>query len=387
MRFIAEQQAVVREDATYADASTPAGSRAWNNSASVELSASGTAANWNVAMLGTSLRGVPAIQWWKTIDPSVTETMADVPGEGRFIVSSRATSLGGSPGVWRYEYAVLNMNSDRCAGSFSVPGAAGASNAEFHGVLYRGGDGIGSVNTDGAAWPSADENGSLVWRTQDYAANPNGNAIRWGTLYNFRFDSNVPPAASGSVTLGLWKPGSGGAPTSITAPAQVPGCAGPSIAVQPAPAAACPTGAAAFGVTMNGAGPFTYAWQLRTAPGVWQTLGNDPGPLSCGGGAFAYAAPVNSPTVAIGIRPCAGVVSYQIRAVVSGATCGSTTSEEATYTVCRADFNCSDGLGVQDIFDYLNTWLSGSLLADFDGVNGLQQEDVFVFLNAWFTGC
>src|SRR5262249_25727703 len=36
--------------------------------------------------------------------------------------------------------------------------------------------------------------------------NQGANAIRWGTLYNFRFDANVPPAAAqGSVTLTEFK--------------------------------------------------------------------------------------------------------------------------------------------------------------------------------------
>ena len=36
--------------------------------------------------------------------------------------------------------------------------------------------------------------------------NPNANAIRWGTLYNFRFDSNRPPQLVGA-TIGFFKTG------------------------------------------------------------------------------------------------------------------------------------------------------------------------------------
>ncbi len=54
---------------------------------------------------------------------------------------------------------------------------------------------------------------------------------------------------------------------------------------------------------------------------------------------------------------------------------------------CPADFNCSGGLSVQDIFDFLAAWFAGSAAADFDGMNGIQVGDIFAFLSAWFAGC
>jgi hypothetical protein len=38
------------------------------------------------------------------------------------------------------------------------------------------------------------------------AQNPNANAIRWGTLYNIRFDSNSPPLTARG-TIGFFKSG------------------------------------------------------------------------------------------------------------------------------------------------------------------------------------
>ena len=38
--------------------------------------------------------------------------------------------------------------------------------------------------------------GAITWATTAYAVNSNANALRWGTLYNFRFDADAPPAAS-----------------------------------------------------------------------------------------------------------------------------------------------------------------------------------------------
>jgi hypothetical protein len=166
---------------------------------------------------GTTIREQQAIRAWKLADPAVTETSFQVPGEGLFIVSSKATDLGA--GRWRYEFAVYNMNSDLSAGTFSapVPDTADVSNIGFHDVHYTDGDGFGNVNISGADWTAVRSNNTITWSTVPFASNANGNAIRWGTLYNFRFDANVAPAASGAATLGMWKQ-----PGSYNVVAQVP---------------------------------------------------------------------------------------------------------------------------------------------------------------------
>jgi hypothetical protein len=169
-------------------------------------------------------------------------------------------------------------------------------------------------------------------------------------------------------------------------------CATPIFGTQPTSAIACHSGSAPFSVAATGTGPFTYQWQVQTSSGgTWQTMGNDPGPLPCGGGAFSYAAPINSPNVTIGLRPCPSATPgaaqhFQIRCVVSNA-CGPSTSNEATYTICPADFNCSGALNVQDIFDFLAAWFAGGSGADFNQVGGVNVQDIFDFLGAWFTGC
>src|SRR4029077_16661651 len=48
---------------------------------------------------------------------------------------------------------------------------------------------------------------SITWNTETFAQNQNANAIRWGTLYNFRFDANQPPQAA-NATVGFFKTGS-----------------------------------------------------------------------------------------------------------------------------------------------------------------------------------
>ncbi len=162
------------------------------------------------------------------------------------------------------------------------------------------------------------------------------------------------------------------------------------VTAQPLPANACPTGSAMFAVAVSTPAPIMCRWQVQTSPGVWQPLGNDPAPLPCAGGAFAYATPIDSPEVTIGIRPCPGSPMppqhFQIRCIVTN-LCGSVTSDEATYTVCPADVNCSGALSVQDIFDFLEEYFSGASIGDFNGSGAVSVQDIFDFLAAYFAGC
>ena len=75
------------------------------------------------------------------------------------------------------------------------------SNIGFHDVDYHSGepwDGTDWTNNGGA-------NNEVVWETETFFENPEANALRWGTLYNFRFDTDVPPAIL-NVDLGLFRP-------------------------------------------------------------------------------------------------------------------------------------------------------------------------------------
>ncbi|MBI4718195.1 MAG: hypothetical protein HY763_10350 [Planctomycetes bacterium] len=159
-------------------------------------------------LLDTVRREEPAIRAWKDADPAVVETDVRVPGEGLFLLAARATYLGGD--TWNYEYALHNLNSNRSCRGFRVPieATANVSNLGFHDVNYHSGEPF-----DVADWPASFSGAAVSWETQTYAANPNANALRWGTLYNFRFDADRPPTST-TVTLGLFKPGG---PASVTA--------------------------------------------------------------------------------------------------------------------------------------------------------------------------
>ncbi|MBC7771538.1 MAG: hypothetical protein H7210_03480 [Pyrinomonadaceae bacterium] len=176
---------------------------------------------------GPTRRLRPAITAWKTVDSSVTEVNADYTESGlpaRFIVSAKATS--NADNTWNYEYAVFNLNANRSGRGFTVPVSPGVvvTSTGFHDVAYHSGDGINGVSFDGTDWSPSFAPGLVTWTTQTFAQNPSANALRWGTLYNFRFTASAPPR-SGDASIELFKPGAGGEPASILAVGlPVPGC-------------------------------------------------------------------------------------------------------------------------------------------------------------------
>ena len=52
---------------------------------------------------------------------------------------------------------------------------------------------LGNTGFSNAPWLPTVTSGALTWNSETFAQNQNANAIRWGTLYNFRFDSYRPP--------------------------------------------------------------------------------------------------------------------------------------------------------------------------------------------------
>ncbi|QDV90180.1 hypothetical protein RAS2_12590 [Phycisphaerae bacterium RAS2] len=151
-----------------------------------------------------------------TPDPAVTITNVDIPAEGRLILGHKVTNLGG--GLWRYDYALYNLNSDKSVGEVTVAGPAGVTytNIGFNDVNYHSGEIYDNTN-----WGSASGPGGVTWQSpQTHAQNPNSNALRWGTMYNYWFTANTPPR-NGSVAIGLFKPHT---PQSVSATTLVPSC-------------------------------------------------------------------------------------------------------------------------------------------------------------------
>jgi len=184
---------------------------------------------------------IPAIYAWRAVDAAVQVAPVDVPGEGRFHVAARVHDNG--DGTWRYEYAVHNLNSHRAARLLRVPLPAGvaAVNAGFRDAEHHSGEPYSTA--DWAIDPLAP--GGIEWAAEEFAVDPNANALRWATTYNFWFDASTPPV-EGPVALGLFRPGLTG---EIPVAMPVPGPLGSLFADGFESGSACPWGARQNGDT------------------------------------------------------------------------------------------------------------------------------------------
>jgi hypothetical protein len=203
------------------------------------------AAPYNLAFSEQAQRRKAGIRAWKEADPAVVET--DIDLDGHFILAAKATPLGG--GAYRYEYALQNVTSHRAGRSFTVPLPAGAqvSSVGFRDVDYHSGE-----TMDGTDWAVTVTQNAVTWSTDPFDVNVDANALRWGTLYNFRFDTNVPPGTA-LVEIGFFRPGTS---SSALAASVVPeSCAGAIDGTSCEEGDRCTTGDVCQGGVCTGQGP------------------------------------------------------------------------------------------------------------------------------------
>ena len=123
--------------------------------------------------------------------------VVDVPGDGRIHVGIRTTPNPG--GGFHTEVAVENQTSDRSVRSLNVKCDSGSiSNAGFNDVDYQ------FEPYSSADWNDSINGNEIEWATETFAQNVNANALRWGTVYSFWFDSDERPT---ELNLGMFKPG------------------------------------------------------------------------------------------------------------------------------------------------------------------------------------
>lgn len=179
----------------------------YNNASYRRYNVVGTT-SFTFAAVGSTVRTTPATDAWTGATSVTVEPEPRI--DGRAFVVYKVTNP--SSGVWHYEYAIHNQNLDRSIQSFSVPLGCGIklSNIGFHAPLNHPGfpnDGtFGNAGFSNTPWTSNQTSDAMTWNTETLAQNQNANAIRFGTLYNFRFDSDRPPQIV-NATVGFFKTG------------------------------------------------------------------------------------------------------------------------------------------------------------------------------------
>ena len=206
--YFAEAQYVTPHEYSWCQ-SHPGECNMYNNASYRRFNVNGGPNNFTFSGVGSTIRMQPAIMTWT--GATVSQVEPDPGNDGIWFMGYKVTNP--SAGVWHYEYAVYNENLDRGIQSFNVPLIPGVniSNIGFHAPPQEPGwPNDGTQNNQGYSstpWTGTQETGSITWNTETFAQNQNANAIRWGTLYNFRFDADQPPQ-SANATVGYFKTGS-----------------------------------------------------------------------------------------------------------------------------------------------------------------------------------
>jgi hypothetical protein len=198
----------------------------YNNASYLQYTVTGITPPFTFSPVGNTVRMQPAIKAWEPTGATVTQVEPAPGNDGIWFMGYKVTNP--SAGVWHYEYALYNQNLDRAIQSFSVPLGPGVSvsNIGFHAPPQHppwANDGTqGDAGYSPTPWDDDYQPGntSITWSTETFATNQNANAIRWGTMYNFRFDADQPPNPT-TATVGYFKTGSPMG-VSIQAPGGVP---------------------------------------------------------------------------------------------------------------------------------------------------------------------
>jgi hypothetical protein len=216
--YFAEGQYVTPHEYAWCQAN-PTQCNMYNNVSYRQFSVSGTT-SFTFSAVAATVRTQPAIMAWIG---AAFQQFKPAPGiDGIGILGYKVTNP--SAGVWHYEYAIYNENLDRAVQSFGIPLGNGItiSNVGFHAPPQEPGwANDGTQNNQGFSstpWTPNQTATNLTWSCETFAQNQNANAIRWGTLYNFRFDANKPPT-NANATLGFFKTG---APITVGVQAPMP---------------------------------------------------------------------------------------------------------------------------------------------------------------------
>ncbi|HZW06182.1 MAG TPA: GC-type dockerin domain-anchored protein [Phycisphaerales bacterium] len=169
-----------------------------------------------------------------------------------------------------------------------------------------------------------------------------------------------------------------------------------SFPVPPTDGAVCGATAAAYGVTVEGIGPFNYQWQIEVAPDVWMDMGA--APTAMPGGGAAAAAPADSASVEISVQGRSG--PFNVRAAVSTA-CDTEHTPSARLFIDPADIGSTGGVpGPDGSYDnndfvvFIDFFFSQDVRADLGRTGGVfghdgawNNNDFVAFIDRFFNGC
>ncbi len=164
-------------------------------------------------------------------------------------------------------------------------------------------------------------------------------------------------------------------------------CTAAIIVRQPQNTSTCASGTAEFSVTAGGTGPLTHAWQWKPAPAAaWTNLAN--GINSYLGQAMLDVTGASDATLRPRVLSGFGN-NLRFRCVVTNA-CGNATSNEASLTVCAADYNCDGFLDFFDYDDFVSCFEGtncGDGNADFNGDGFVDFFDYDAYVAGFEAGC
>jgi hypothetical protein len=148
-----------------------------------------TSTGFPLSTFGNTTIGKPGIYAWEENSDTVSIQPLDFPNDGRVHVASDVIMQ--EDGLYRYEYAIYNYNSGDAVNGFSIPLPNGLIVEEmgFHDSVDRSGEPYATNK-----WVMTQNGGQASWNTDEYAQNPDANAIRWGTQYNFWFVTSAEPS-------------------------------------------------------------------------------------------------------------------------------------------------------------------------------------------------
>jgi hypothetical protein len=161
----------------------------WDNIKSRGFVPTWNGTTWSVANSAVGQAFGSILQHWTGAEVNMTTNGTD---DGRVFVANKVTALGG--GQYHYEYAVHNVDMSRGGATFRVPIDATATGSNF---TFRDID-QNPLNN----WTAVRVGNEIVWSA------PAGNALEWNSIFNFGFDANFAPGASG-VTIDAALPGTG----------------------------------------------------------------------------------------------------------------------------------------------------------------------------------